>query len=131
MGSGVSGKGNDSSRTKRKSSTTQKSSVKLPKPIMSMIRTVPVFRSRSNESLKVSDGDDAESKGDSNGSKDSVADLGTLSAPKLNKKNDGSMTAPVKGGTGDFYLTKAAYNRMHSNGRDHGNNYNDDCKQSK
>jgi len=128
IGSGVSGGAGNESRTR---SSTQKSSVKLPKPIMSMIRTVPVFRSGSNESLKASDGDDAESKGDSNGSKDSVADLGTLSAPKLNKKNDGSMTAPVKGGTGDFYLTKAAYNRMHSNGRDARDGHHDDCKQNK
>ena len=91
------------------------SSGSLPKPIMSMIRTVPVYC--SNENVGQNEKDDV--KSDGKDGVDSVPELmapskvsKVLSVPKLKKKNEGSITAPVKGGTGSFYLTKAAYNRM-------------------
>lgn len=93
------------------------SSRSMPKPIMSMIRTVPVFCSNENENVENNEDDDEKKNG--NDGVDAVPKLMApsevskiSSVPKLKKKNEGSITAPVKGGTGSFYLTKAAYNRM-------------------
>ena len=93
-------------------------------------RTVPMF-SNENASSKA---DDVKSDGDGT-AEDAVQEL-LLTAPSLRAKSDGSMTAPVVGGTGDLYLMKAAYNKMNSSG--HGNKgrhgksgQHDDGKQNK